>query len=384
MTLSISGNSPVIVSGVLTMAVPPPALLTWDGTAYGSIQSALATESGGYMDSVRLTDTKSVFSAHHSTTFGSRVVDRSGTTLTAGTIMPAIDPANPTFVESIALDSTRFMVIWQHSSGASAEIRARVGTVSGGTITYGTVVTVEAVASATAPVITLLDTDTVLASWAVAATTQNAMVMTISGDVITTNSTSSFTFAGSNQRLDTISPTKAILASGNGSNNQTGAKVLSISGTVITAGATKVVHATYGATPASVVLSPTEIAIAYRTGTGGSGEVYVQLYTLSGTTLTASGAALYVDTGLSVQIAPTMDATLVKTNQFILAWTKNTGVLNSIAVELEAGVLALQSIVQLSANALIMTISPTDNSTGAVVLYHNATGKLDGIVLQGT
>jgi hypothetical protein len=156
-----------------------------------------------------------------------------------------------------------------------------------------------------------------------------AVVLEISGDTVTNGTSVVFNSAVTfNLSVTTIDSTKALVVYRNGGNSNRGtAMVLSISGTTITTNSS-LAFATTAITNISVTMIDTNKAITTFRNDGDSGRSTARVLEISGTTVSASGSNLVYNTG-------DCNATSVKkleTNKALVAYQSSGGVTGTATV----------------------------------------------------
>lgn len=216
-----------LIYGKFITAVYPKQLLS--SSAIGSIDS-----SAGPFCSVKVDSTRTVFFYKRAGTgLYAICLQRSGTTITAGTAVQLTSANNPIRrdeVDCVLINTDKLFLVYNDPSRA----RGAVLTLSGTTITVGVPVDISngATTSATNSVCKL-DTDKVI-TVTQETTTLYARACTVSGSTITAGSATS---VGTTRELPYIqadSTTTAFLISKNSSGSGSKGRVLSVSGTTIT------------------------------------------------------------------------------------------------------------------------------------------------------
>ncbi|HXA85756.1 MAG TPA: hypothetical protein VNZ47_11805 [Candidatus Dormibacteraeota bacterium] len=213
----------------------------------------------------------------------------SGSVITAGT--PNTDASFLTIIDAAALSATSF--IYSYTSGA--DIKIRVGTISGGVISLGTAVTITGgypSAASQSSFAILSATTFVLAynigsqSWAVAGT--------ISGSTITLGTAvGTGTLPAAQVGLTPIALSSSLVAFGTQDSTAIGLYAATVSGNTMTFGSKTDMGTTVGSTNFTMAkLSATSFIVGWLNITNNTYQTDAAVATVSGTTITAGTQAV--------------------------------------------------------------------------------------------
>ena len=201
-----------------------------------------------------------------------------GNTITPGTPVVIQSAGADNRVAAVALSTTKVVVIYSTSTAT----RAMVLDISGRTITTNTAVDVRAATS------TYVSIDALSSTQAIVAFDTQTMVLDISGSTITTNAATTITNATNSMAVATVSSTVAFCLYQN-SSTSVRARTLNIAGSAITQNA----ETTLNTAPTSVQLKASYISsTAMLVGYVGNSNLYMQVPTLTGTSITANAQSI--------------------------------------------------------------------------------------------
>jgi hypothetical protein len=267
------------------MIVPPPTGWgSWDGSLDGSITTFRSTTSTNIVvtalsSSSAIVTWEDVGVNDYGFACACTI---SGTTITWGS--PTAFTSSTISLSSVtALSATEALVCFVNK-GDSSKIKAVVLSVSGTTITPGSIVTIDANTTGTAVSVTTLSSTKAIVAWQNATSHGSAMVIDISGTTITTNTAFQFnsTTDALNVAIATISSTQAIVVYQDGSGGNGTAQVLDISGSTVTGNTEYVFNSAASSLFSIAHIASGTFVVTYSDG-GNSSYSTAQVLSVSGT-----------------------------------------------------------------------------------------------------
>lgn len=269
----------------------------------------------------------------------------SGTTISWGT--PVIVRSSAVQVNQIvALNSSQAVVVWR-DSGDSSRCKSVVLSVSGTSVSVGTIATVNS-SGIDSVYAALLSPTKVIVCYNIATTEGRAVVLIISGTSISVQT--AFAFNSTNHTavdcaIEVISSSQAIVFYSDGNNASQGtAMVLDISASnIITGNSAYVFNAANTIALRSAALSATSFAVIYRDGAN-SNFATVQIITVSGVSLGSGSKVAYNNVAASRSLTNLCKADSSNIYLFFRQVTSNKGVviiatLNGAAITLQTSVI---------------------------------------------
>ncbi|MDO8552759.1 MAG: hypothetical protein Q7S01_04560, partial [bacterium] len=298
-----------------------------------------------------------------------------GTTITAGTPVAANAVASSP-VSATTLDATHFVVAY---SGTSGYANAVVGTVSGTTITYGTPVALNAVASTYTSATTLDSTHFVVAYRNGSTGYANAVVSTVSGTTITAGTPVALNAVGStlqnsnSSAVAALDSTHFVVAYRNDDTTYANAVVSSVSGTTITAGTPVALNAVASSYTATASLDATHFVVTYK---GASGYANAVVSSVSGTTITAGTPAVLNAINSFYSNTASLDAT-----HFVVAYYNATTGFGDAVISSVSGT-TITAGTPVALNAVTSTSYSVNalDSTHFVVAYNGTSNYATAVV----
>lgn len=194
-----------------------------------------------------------------------------------------------TYISVAMLDATHFVVAYGWSYLSYYRGRAKIGTISGSTITYGNAVEFYA-ASINSVSVAALDSTHFVIAYEIAAGNGRAIVGSVSGATITFGSSSTFNSVESEYiSVAALDSTHFVVTYKDAGGDSYGiARIGLVSGTTISSyGAENVFNSAITVHTSVTALDSTHFAVTYRTD--GATQGYVRIGVISGTTISSYG-----------------------------------------------------------------------------------------------